>query len=274
MVIDFDTVFWGGGLAVGGTLAFAHGFRLWRRRRLIQDTPTAKVRSMAMGLVEVNGAAHGRSNASAPFSGHECVYWQVDVSVPARRGSWRVVHRNASGQPFYLDDGTGTALVFPRGAECNLRSQVEEVAHGLSLPPCYAEYLKEHPGTLSTFGRLSTLRFRERVLEEGQHVYVLGTAMPRAQEVVISEGETLAATGTDGPGALHQRQLRERDASVRGVIRQGDRERTFILSQDSERDITFGLAIHSTLLLVLGPLATVAGLWVWLDFWRRMAPHR
>src|SRR5262245_12912587 len=125
MNVPLDNLFWGGALTIGGTLGFARGFRLWRRRRLIQDTPTAKVRSMAMGLVELNGTSHGRSAIAAPFSGRDCVYWQVDISVPERRGRWRVVHRNASGQPFYLSDGTGTALVYPKGAECNLRHGVE-----------------------------------------------------------------------------------------------------------------------------------------------------
>jgi hypothetical protein len=120
---------------------------------------------------------------------------------------------------------------------------------------------------------MSALRFRERKLEEGQQLYVLGTAMPRSSGVVISDGEALAATGTDGPGALPQRRLRERDADVRGVIRQGDRERTFILSQDSEKSLAFGLGIHAALLLAGGPAATVAGLWVWLDAGRRMASH-
>jgi hypothetical protein len=264
MHIQLDGLFWGGALTVCGPLMFTHGFRLWRRRRLIQDTPTAKVRSMAIGLVELNGTVRGRSAVAAPFSGHDCVYWQVDISVPARRGRWRVIHRNASGQPFFLDDGTGAALVYPKGAECNLRHQVEEVAQGLALPPCYSDYLKEHAGAVGVFARVSPLRFRERVLEEGQVVYVLGTATPRAHEVVISEGEALAATGTDGPGAQLQKRLRERDADVRGVIRQGERERTFILSQDSEKSITFGLGIHSTLLLAGGPFATAAGLWVLL----------
>jgi hypothetical protein len=264
MHVQLDGLFWGGALTIAGPLSFLHGFRLWSRRRLIQDTPTAKVRSMAMGLVELIGTVRGRSSVAAPFSGHDCVYWQVDVSVPARRGRWRVIHRNASGQPFYLEDGTGAALVYPAGAECNLRQQVEEVALGLSLPPCYSDYLKEHAGAVGALARLSSLRFRERVLEEGQQLYVLGTATPRANEVVISDGEALAATGTDGPGALRQNRLRERDADVRGVVRQGTRERTFILSQDSEKSLTFGLGIHSTLLLAGGPVATAVGLWVLL----------
>jgi hypothetical protein len=264
MAIPLDALFWGGSLTIAGPVVFLRGFRLLRRRRLIQDTPTARIRSMAMGLVEVNGTAHARSNVAAPFSGHECVYWQVDISVPARRNTWRVIHRNASGQPFFLDDGSGLALVYPSGAECSLRHQVEEVAQGFALPDCYSDYLKEHRGAVGALVRMAPLRFRERKLEEGQRLYVLGTATPRAQTVVISEGEELAATGTDGPGALHQRRLRERDASVRGVIRRGTREPTFILSQDSEKSIAFGLGIHSTLLLVGGPIATAIGLWVLL----------
>ena len=273
MAVDLEATFWAGALSIGGPLAFAHGFRLWRRRRLIQDTPTARIRSMAMGLVEVNGAVHGRSAVTAPFSGHECVYWQVDISVPGRKRGWRVIHRNASGQPFYLEDETGTALVYPNGAECHLNHGVEEVAQGILLPDCYADYLREHPGAVNGLARLSTLRFRERVLEEGQRLYVLGTAVSRAREVVISEGEALAATGTDGPGALHLQRLRERDAQVRGVIRRGERERTFLLSQESERQLTFGLGLQAAGLLAGGPLATLAGLWMWMELWGRQTPR-
>ena len=91
-------------MSVGGPLCFLRGFHVQRRRRLMIDTPTARIRSMAMGLVEVNGQVRGRSMVSAPFSGHDCVFWQVDIAVQGRRGGWRVIHRNASGQPFYLED--------------------------------------------------------------------------------------------------------------------------------------------------------------------------
>ena len=267
-----DSLLLAGALSVAGPLLSVHGLRAWRRRRLMQDTPTARIRSLAMGLVEVNGRVSGRSTVTAPFSGHECVYWQVDISVPGRRGSassWNVVHRNASGQPFYLEDDTGVALVYPAGGECKLAHGVEEIAQPFNMPDCYASYLKEHAPML----RMSTLRFRERVLEEGRNLYVLGTAMPRGHEVTISDGEALA-TGTDGPRALQVTRLRERDAAVRAVIRQGTRERTFILSPDSEKTLTFELGLKSGLLLLAGPPATAAGLWMWFDMFSRSAPLR
>jgi len=258
-----------GACSVVGPLLAVHGFRAWRRRRLIQDTPTARIRSLAMGFVEVNGRALARSSVTAPFSGHDCVYWQVDISVPSRRGSsWTVVHSNASGQPFYLDDDTGLALVYPAGGECKLPHGVEEIVQPFSVPDCYASYLKEHAPML----RMSTLRFRERVLEEGRQLFVLGTATPRAHEVTISDGGEALATGTDGPHALQLATLRQRDEAVRAVIRRGTRERTFVLSPESEKDLTFQLALKSVLLLLAGPAVTAAGLWMWFELWGRTRP--
>ena len=49
--------FWAA-LALGaGPVLFWRGFRDLRTQRLIQNTPTARIRSMPMGLVEINGEA-------------------------------------------------------------------------------------------------------------------------------------------------------------------------------------------------------------------------
>src|SRR5262245_24364831 len=104
-----------------GPFMFMHGFQTLRVRQLIQNTPTARIRSMAMGLVEVCGTVSPRSLVIAPFSGRPCAYWEVDVSVRGRRrGGWSVVHRNASGHPLFLRDATGVALLYPHGAKCKI----------------------------------------------------------------------------------------------------------------------------------------------------------
>jgi hypothetical protein len=91
--------------------------------------------------------------------------------------------------------------------------------------------------------------------------------------VTISDGEALA-TGTDGPHALQSGGLRERDAAVRAVIRRGTHERTFVLSPESEKQITFELGLKSGLMFLAGPPAIVAGLWMWFEMWGRSAPLR
>jgi hypothetical protein len=259
-VNPFHPAIWATLALVAGLILFLRGFRVMRTLRLMRDTPTARIRSMPMGLVEVCGAAEPRSTVLAPFSGRACACWQVDVSIRGKDNSWSVVHRNASAHPFYLRDETGVALVDPRGAEVKLSYQVEEVCSGLSLPDCYAEYLREHHPS-GFLWRVDTLRFRERTLESGQRLYVLGTAVPRAQSVAVSQDEELAATGTDDRRTLRLRTL---DADVRGVLRRGDNERTYVISQQSEREMTLGLGWSAGARLVGGPALAVFGLAYWL----------
>jgi len=232
-----------------------------RIQRLIQNTPTARIRSMSMGLVEINGEAVPRSELTAPFSGRPCAYWQVDIATRSRRNSWHVVHRNASGNPFFLRDETGVALVYPQDAKARLNFQVEEECVGLSLPDVYAQYLEEQHPAGSALWRLGSLRFRERVLEAGQRIYVLGTALPRPQSVTISMDDEREATGTDDRRA---RRLHGLDHEAHAVIRRGENENTFIISQQSERELTMQLGLRATAELVGGPVLTMFGLAYWL----------
>ncbi len=250
---------------LGGPVMFAHGYTAWRRRRLIADTPTSKIRSMAMGLVEVTGAVSPRSAAEAPFSGKPCVFWKVDISTRGRNG-WTVIHRETSSQPFYLRDETGLALVFPQGADTELAGGVEEVCTGIMLPDCYAEYLRTHPTVLGPFARFGELRFRETLVEEGYALYVLGTATPKARVLEVSDTETFAATGTDGPAAVAMRaaRLHQLDGEVRGTIRRGESGSTFIISERSQTALMDELGVRATAFLVLGPVITLLGLSFWL----------
>ena len=259
-------VIWASIGLVGGPLWFLHGFQAFRRKRLIENTPTARIRSMAMGLVEVNGRVAPRSDMIAPFSGRACAYWEIDVSTGSsgrngRSGSWRVVHRNQSGSPFFVTDDTGTAMVFPAGAECRVSFGVEEECIGIALPDCYAEYLKEHCHATSLLWRVGSMRFRERILEDGQHAFILGTAMPRSQAFRISDDEALLATGTEGTFGVGHLSL---DAQAAATIRKGPNEPTFIISQSSERELTLMLAWRAFAGMIGGPIAALCGLGYWL----------
>lgn len=246
-------------LAVGPWF-FYRGFRTLRTRRLIANTPTSHVRSMAMGLAEINGIVSPRSRVVAPFSGHECAYWEVDIATYNRRG-WTTIHRNQSGNPFYLHDETGVALIYPHGAECKIGFGTEERCQGLMLPACYSDYMDTHLSALGKITRIGMLRFRERVLEEGQRLFVLGTATPRSQERVIDEGDLLQATGTDDAAPSR---LRTIDQEVVAVVRRGENEATFVISQESEKSLLLDLGGRALLQLAAGPALTLFGLGYWL----------
>ena len=247
-----------GAATVFGAITFWRGFGVWRERSLIKNTPAAKIRSMAMGLVEINGPVEPRSAITAPFSGHECVFWEVDISSRSRDG-WRVIHRKASGHPFFISDGTAAALVYPQGAECKLMPGVEEVCSGPMLPPCYADYIKEEHLTLVNFMSVGPLRFRERVIEDQQRMFVLGTAMPRGHAVALSDDE-VRATGTDG----RPTRLAALDDATVAIVRKGDNEPTFVISQESERVLALDLGLQCTAQLVAGPLLSLFALGWWL----------
>ena len=245
-----------------GPVLFLRSFRDLRTRRLIQNTPTARIRSMAMGLVEIKGVIEAHSVLSAPFSGYRCAFWEVDIAIPShRRGGWSIVHRNASGHPFYLRDETGLALVYPQGAACKVRFGSHEECTGAAVPECYRRYMTEQGIALRHLWRLSPMRFRERILEEGQGVYVLGSAEPRAQAHVISESEALEATGTE---AYAMRRLSALHDETVAVIRRGRNEPTFIISQEPERELAMEMGLQALGKLVAGPALTLLGLGYWL----------
>ena len=246
-----------------GALAFVHGFRSLRLQRLIRDTPTAKVRSLAMGLVELQGALRGRSRVSAPFTNKDCVWWEVELQTlrESNKGlkSWQTVHSERSGHPFYIDDGTGTALIYPQGADVRAGSVVTEETHGFGVPEPYSGYMESRGLGMRHLWAMGPMRFRERVLDEGFAVFVLGRAEPKPHAVEISmDEEVLAATGTDAIGANH---VREHDGRCTAVIRKGPSDPALLISDKSEKSMTTEYGFKAFGGLVGGPLLAMFGLW-------------
>ncbi|MEO5988675.1 MAG: GIDE domain-containing protein [Candidatus Eisenbacteria bacterium] len=253
-----------------GPWMFLHGFRAWRIHRLIEDTPTARIRSMAMGLVELSGHIEHRSRMSAPFSGRECAYWELDISTFAagRSGEhqWRVVHQANSGNPFYLRDCTGVALVYPQGAELRTSPAVEEKTGGMGVPQMYMDYMQAHELGMRHVWAIGGMRFRERILEDGAGAYVLGRANPKAMSQSISdEGEleeVLEATGTD---AWVARRLRDTDREVAAVVRRAQGDPVFLISPTTERFMTMEYGFKAFGGLLGGPAVTLFSIWCVLE---------
>jgi hypothetical protein len=261
-MILWNVAVYAGLAAVGGPVLFLRSFRDMRVRRLLQNTPTTHVHSMPMGLVEVQGQVEPRSVLTAPFSGRPCAYWQVDIATRSRRDAWSIVHRNASGNPFFLKDESGTAMVYPSGADCRINFGVEEQTNGFGVPDCYMDYMKSQNLHMAKLWSVGAMRFRERTLEERQPVFVLGTACPRSRAVSISDDDMLAATGTDDAQASRVRTL---DSGVDAVIRRGESETTFLISQQSEKYLAAQLGVRVWAELIGGPALTLLGLSYWLS---------
>ena len=108
---------------------FVYGFRLLQRRRLILDTPFSKIRSAAMGMVEISGLAVGPYTMVAPITERECYYFRTQVWEWKQQGKnkqWVKVAGECMHVPFFVDDNTGRMLIDPRGADLDLHRDFEQ----------------------------------------------------------------------------------------------------------------------------------------------------
>jgi hypothetical protein len=112
-----------------GVYLFYRGFRTLQRKRLIENTPTSKIRSASLGLVEISGLATGPYTMPAPITAIPCYYahtvgWQWKQQGKNRQ--WVKFADESRHVPFYLDDNTGRMLIDPQGAEMEIHCDFKE----------------------------------------------------------------------------------------------------------------------------------------------------
>lgn len=113
-------------LALAVVAGGAAALRWIRKARLIEDTPTSRIRSAAQGYVELAGRALPLADTQnlAPLTQRPCVWWRYRISKKVESGSgrnrrqrWQTVASGRSSLPFLLDDETDQCIVKPDGAE-------------------------------------------------------------------------------------------------------------------------------------------------------------
>lgn len=157
------------------------GFHYLRLKRRIENTPTSRIRSIAMGMVEVHGRARRQYAVVAPMTQAPCVWYRLRRYRKDSRNRWRKVREvDSSHVPFLIDDGTGRVTVAPQRA--TVRARVRQTG-----------YPGQGSLTFSAFGdRLdSDEKWIEDVILEGTSVYVLGYAQPLRRESLSLRRRTM-----------------------------------------------------------------------------------
>jgi len=140
------------------------GIHRLRRRWLIENIPTSRVRSAAMGMVELKGKSRAVPEGPAipgvaaaalpgvvpgspvplpfrlksPVRGIACVWSRVRVTKEVRHNkgtSHQVILDRVQGTPFFLEDDTGRILVLPAGAEVQGVQLCDVTFGGVLEPP-------------------------------------------------------------------------------------------------------------------------------------------
>jgi hypothetical protein len=103
------------------------GFYFIRHGRIMQDTPTSKIRSASQGFVELEGQARSIDDKplKAPGTLTDCVWYDFKAEKHQdtglfdrgnRKGKWITVSEDRSPFSFYIDDGTGVCAIDPDAA--------------------------------------------------------------------------------------------------------------------------------------------------------------
>jgi E3 Ubiquitin ligase len=165
--------------ACAGVYLFYRGFRLLQRKRLILNTPSSKIRSASMGLVEVSGLACGPYTVTAPITGVPCYYYRTVAWRWERRGKnseWVKVADENLHVPFFLDDNSARVLVDPQGAELDIHCDFKEefsnsiFSSSLEIPGNVAGFVARHG-----VGSDHKLKIEEYCIKPKNALFVLGT---------------------------------------------------------------------------------------------------
>jgi len=199
--------------AAAGVYFFYRGFRLLQRRRLILNTPSSKIRSAAMGLVEVNGQAKGPHVIASPLKQTECFYYRSLAWEWRQRGKnseWVKIAEETLHVPFYIDDGTGMLLIDPNGAEmdlhCDFRQEYGSLFNSAEMSAEVSQFLTRHGADFS-----KRIKVEEYCVQPEHFLFVLGTL---AQNTGVSasiatppQSATSAAAASAAVVAGHSRPL-------------------------------------------------------------------
>lgn len=164
------------------------GFRRLRHARLIENVPTARIRSAHQGYVELVGVAEVLPGEPiiAPLSGSPCCWY--DYRIERRSGKhWNVVDKGTSEAVFIVRDDTGECLIDPdHGGVTTIHHQSW---YGNSAWPKGGNGVRwgaePRHGWHAAINRLTGLRvtvdigmgsyrYREEVIMPGDDLYVVG----------------------------------------------------------------------------------------------------
>ncbi len=190
MISPFVPVLVGGLLAAGCLWGAFYSFR---RKRLIDDTPTSKTQGVFIGVAELKGSAESEQPFAGFLSGLPSVWnsweaqehWQRTVTETYRdaqghmqtrtrtESGWKKVAGGGDSAPFYLKDESGLLRISPEGAKIQSKTTFDQTVR----PDSELYYAKGPAEAISN--STHQRRFTETAIPLHAQLYVLGQARVR-----------------------------------------------------------------------------------------------
>ena len=169
-VLSFpDWFFWALWFVISGMglWSFFRMTRWFQHARMIENVPTAKIRSAAQGYVELSGIAKLMPGPIivSPLTGNACVWYSYKIEervhttkANGRSNShWRVVEQRQSEDLFILEDDTAQCVIDPDDADVFVQHKRTWYKHHLMPPRRYTEQLIRDGDPLYANGFFKTL---------------------------------------------------------------------------------------------------------------------
>lgn len=182
-----DFWLWTLAAAAASIASFVAAFVSLHKARLIENTPTSRIRSAAQGYVELDGTARllPGEEVRAPLSGKACCWWSYRVQKHetswhnGRRSSrWRTIDSGTSDALFLLSDPTGDCIVDPHGAR--VHPSVRQSWRGHAPRPAFV------PEKIPWL-QFGDYRYEEQRLQVGDALYALGGFRTQTAYLQIDE---------------------------------------------------------------------------------------
>ncbi|MBN51415.1 MAG: hypothetical protein CMN85_17925 [Spongiibacteraceae bacterium] len=152
-----------------GIFGWVGSFRGLRIARLIEDTPTSKIRSAPQGYIEIIGRSESRPQEdmlSAKLTGTPCVWYSFEIEKYTSNGkssSWKTIEKGASKEALLFTDDTGHCFIHPDRADVS--THTKKIWHGSS----------RYPSSGKNSGLFSRrYRYTEKRIHCDQPIYALG----------------------------------------------------------------------------------------------------
>jgi len=172
-------------LIIIGLIMFYNSLKNLKIKRLIENVPTSKARSVAMGLAELKGKIESRNKTlSDPFDGKDCLYWHTHIQQYMKRGkrrTWITRHKAKKQIPFYLTNQTGSVLENMQGVNSKNVKRDNEYESAMffsdDIPSKVEDYCNK--GNIKLRGWLGgkkRMRFQVTYLEPNDDIFIIGSA--------------------------------------------------------------------------------------------------
>jgi hypothetical protein len=233
-------------LIIAGIVLLIWGLLSFKMKRLIENTPTSKIRSIAMGLVEIYGEVEPLKNniLKSPFSNNDCVYYKYKVEELRQSGkstTWVTVKKGEEKKLFHLKDETGSVLIDLTGAKIDIPTDnIFDSSLGKDPPETVKQFLSTRnvawEGFL--FGINKTMKYTEYFIAPGDKLYIMGNA-------------------DDNPYVKEA----SAEKSVQDImIQKGKFEKIYYISDKQEKAILFRYTLKTYVGLMIGSISVIISL--------------